>query len=134
MGVRSFLRKRWQNWLDQRLPRVKQTRLTQRNTFIFPAEEGFAYIVVVLLIFIGGINYENALMLGTAFLLGSLFLVTIVSTYLNLAGITLSVARAEPGMVLDRRTNRNNRRYLAWSVRQAQKEGCPAYGIWNNKP
>lgn len=101
MGVRSFFRKRWQIWLDQRLPRVKQTRLTQRNTFIFPAEEGLAYLVVVLLIFIGGINYENSLMLGTAFLLASLFLVTIVSTYLNLAGITLAVARAEPACVGD---------------------------------
>lgn len=101
MGVRSFFRKRWQKWLDHRLPRIKQVRLTQRNTFIFPAEEGIAYLVVVLLIFIGGINYENSLMLGTAFLLGSLFLVTIVSTYLNLAGITLSASRAEPACVGD---------------------------------
>lgn len=97
--MRSYFRKRWQAWLDRRLPRIQQVRLTQRNTFIFPAEEGIAYLVVVLMIFIGGINYENSLMLGTAFLLASLFLVTIVSTYLNLAGTVLTAARAEPACV-----------------------------------
>lgn len=97
--LRASVRTRWQRWLDQRLPRVKQIHLTQRNTFIFPGEEGFVFLAVVMLIFIGGINYENSLMLGTAFLLASLFLVTIVSTFLNLSGITIRADRAEPAYV-----------------------------------
>lgn len=96
MSVKSRVQARWQAWLERRLPRIKKIRLTQRNTFIFPSEEGIAFLVVVVLVFIGGINYENSLMLGTAFLLASLFLISIVSTYLNLAGLTLSAERAEP--------------------------------------
>lgn len=99
MTLRDWFRGRWQKWLDQRLPRVKTVRLTQQNTFIFPGEEGLVFLVVVLLVFVGGINYENSLMLGTAFMLASLFLVTIVATFLNLAGVQISASRAEAAHV-----------------------------------
>lgn len=99
MAVKTLIQQRWQSWLDRRLPRVKQVRLTQRNTFIFPSEEGFAFLFVALLIFIGGINYENSLMLGTAFFMGSLFLVAIVSTYFNVAGLTLTAVRSDSAFV-----------------------------------
>lgn len=99
MVAGGWFRRRWQAWLDRRLPRVKHIRLTQRNTFIFPGEEGLAFLAVVLLVFIGGINYENSLMLGTSFMLASLFLITIVATFLNLSGIQLSCPRAEAAHV-----------------------------------
>ncbi|CBL45220.1 Hypothetical protein HDN1F_16370 [gamma proteobacterium HdN1] len=91
---RKKIQTRWQKWLDHRLPRLKKVRLTQRNTFIFPAKEGVAFLFVVLLIFIGGINYENSLLLGTSFLLASLFTVSIIATYLNLSGLEVSSERA----------------------------------------
>ncbi len=99
MAMRDWLRHRWQVWLERRLPRLKHIQLTQRNTFIFPGEEGLAFLAVVLLVFIGGINYENSLMLGTSFMLASLFLVTIVATFLNLSGIQLSCPRADAAHV-----------------------------------
>lgn len=99
MSPRQWFRGRWQKWLDQRLPRQKSVRLTQQNTFIFPGEEGLVFLAVVLLVFVGGINYENSLMLGTAFMLASLFLVTIVATFLNLAGMRVSATRAEAAHV-----------------------------------
>lgn len=119
MSVRDWFRGRWQHWLDQRLPRVKSVRLTQQNTFIFPGEEGLVFLVVVLLVFVGGINYENSLMLGTAFLLASLFLVTIVATFLNLSGVQISAPRAEAAHVGE----------LAFVELNLQVTKAPRYGL-----
>lgn len=99
MPMPAWFRRRWNKWLENRIPRVKSVKLTQRNTFIFPAKEGIVFLVIVLLIFIGGVNYENSLLLGTAFLLVSVFVVAIVSTYLNLSGLEIAVERAEPAHV-----------------------------------
>ena len=55
--------------------------------------------MLLLLLLFGAINYQNALIYGVAFLLGSLFLVTILHTYKNLAGLTLEFVQSRPGFV-----------------------------------
>ncbi|MDX1804413.1 MAG: DUF58 domain-containing protein [Alcanivorax sp.] len=87
----------YQRWLNQRLPRAPQIILNQKRIFIFPTGYGFFYLLVVALLFIGGINYENNLILAMTFLLASLFMVAILHTYRNFSGLGLRNGDAESG-------------------------------------
>lgn len=91
--------KRFQQWLDRRIPPQRKISLSQRTVFIFPSKTGAAFSALLLLLLFGAINYQNALIYGITFLLGSLFLVTILHTYKNLAGLTLEFAQSRPGFV-----------------------------------
>ncbi len=53
----------------------------------------------MVLLIVGAINYQNSLVYGVAFLLGSLFLVTILYTFRNLSGLTIEWVSASAGYV-----------------------------------
>jgi len=57
------------------------------------------FALLLLLLLLGAINYQNSLVYGVAFLLGSLFLITILHTFRNLSGLTLELLDARPGFV-----------------------------------
>lgn len=84
-------------WLDQRFPPVRQLTLNHRHIFILPTGYGYLYLTICLLIFIGGINYQNNLILALTFLLVSLFLIAILHTFRNLLGLTVHGGAAESG-------------------------------------
>ena len=87
------------SWLDRRIPPQSKVLLTQRNIFIFPTRTAIAFATLLLLLLMGAINYQNSLIYGVAFLLGSLFLVTILHTFRNLSGLTLELVDSKPGFV-----------------------------------
>ncbi|MFM8356434.1 MAG: DUF58 domain-containing protein, partial [Gammaproteobacteria bacterium] len=62
---------------------------SQRNVFIFPTPTGFGFAGLCVLILIGGINYQSSMVLGVAFLLGSVFVLTIIHTFQQLSGLAL---------------------------------------------
>ena len=86
-------------WLDRRIPPASPITLTQRNIFIFPTPTGFAFGGLIALLVLGAINYQSSLVYAVAFLLLSLFLVTILHTFRNLSGLRLELAGARPGFV-----------------------------------
>ena len=90
------IRRRWQQWLDRRIPRAHRVVLDQRRLFIFPNKAGFAYLFTALLLFIAGINYDNSLILNFSFFLGSLFVVAILQTFGNLSGLVIQAGSSEP--------------------------------------
>lgn len=90
---------RWRIWLDRRVPARRSVRLDQGNIFIFPPRTGFAFLLLVVLLILAAINYQNALVFALAFLLSSLFAVTIGHTFRNLAGLELEAAGAAPVFV-----------------------------------
>jgi uncharacterized protein (DUF58 family) len=75
---------------------VSDVTLAQRQIFIFPTRYGLFFLVLALLLFIGGINYQNNLMMGFSFLLFSVFCVAILHTFRNLSGLRLRVAGWKP--------------------------------------
>ena len=87
------------SWIDRRIPPQSKVLLTQRNIFIFPTRTAIAFALLLLLLLLGAINYQNSLIYGVAFLLGSLFLVTILHTFRNLSGLTLELLDSKPGFV-----------------------------------
>jgi uncharacterized protein (DUF58 family) len=95
--LRRRVRQGWQRWLQRRIPPSRQVRLDQRRIFIFPTGYGLLFLVIAGLLFIGGINYENNLLMGFSFLLASIFVVAILHTYRNLAGVTLTASGMRAG-------------------------------------
>jgi uncharacterized protein (DUF58 family) len=90
---------RFSRWLDRRIPRSHRLTLSQQSIFIFPTVTGFVFGGLVMLLVLGAINYQNSLVYGVAFLLGSLFLVTILYTFQNLSGLTIELVVASVGFV-----------------------------------
>jgi uncharacterized protein (DUF58 family) len=115
-----FAGQRFSRWLDRRIPPGPQITLSQRNVFIFPSATGFAFGGLIVLLILGAINYQASLVYGVAFLLGSLFLVTILHTFRNLSGLQLELVGARPGFVGED---------LEISIRVIRPGGRPREGI-----
>ncbi|MDA0788876.1 MAG: DUF58 domain-containing protein [Proteobacteria bacterium] len=79
----------FRTWLDRRMPPANAITLSQKSIFILPTREGLMFAVLVVFMVLAGINYQNSLVYALAFLLASLFMVSILHTYRNLAGLTL---------------------------------------------
>lgn len=94
--VRERVRQHWQQWMRRRIPPALEVTLGQRNVFVFPTLAGFAFLLLVLALLVTAINYENNLVFALAFLLAGLFVVGILHTYANLAGLRLAAVAAQP--------------------------------------
>lgn len=70
--------------------------LDRNQIRIRPTRNGLIFIVLVLAMFLGSLNYNNNLGFLLTFLLGSLAFVSIAHTYKNVAGITIGAAFAKP--------------------------------------
>lgn len=96
VAIKGFVNKQYRQWLDRRIPKNKSLTLNQRRLFIFPSLQGLYFFIVILLILLAAINYQNNLVYGVAFFLFSLFNTAICFTYLNLSGLMLKAGRSEP--------------------------------------
>lgn len=67
-----------------------------RGIYILPTRHGLLLLVLLLIILLGAINYDNALAYLLCFLLSGLFLVAMLHTYRNLADLRLASAAAGP--------------------------------------
>lgn len=79
----------FQNWLNRRSPPSNTVTLNQKNIFILPTRQGVYFVVVILFMMLAGINYQNSLIFALAFLLTSVFMVSIFHTFRNLSGLSL---------------------------------------------
>ncbi|MBX2809630.1 MAG: DUF58 domain-containing protein [Cellvibrionaceae bacterium] len=94
---------RWQQWqrawLRGRTAPHQRQRLSHRTIFIMPSKTGLGFLVLIILLWLLGTNYQNNLVLGMAFLLLSVLLICILHTYANLSGLIVQVLHTEPGFV-----------------------------------
>ena len=95
----KFRAARFKSWLDRRVPPAQTIQLSHRNIFIVPTLHGFGFVLILLLVLIAGINYQNALAHALAFLMLGLFLVAMLQTHRNLVGLVLSQTRPIQGFV-----------------------------------
>ena len=89
-SVRRAIELRWERWLDRRAPPAREVLLQQRNVYIMPSAQGYAFLLLLLALLVAGINYENNVVFAFTFLLGGLFVVAVLHTYANLAGLRVS--------------------------------------------
>lgn len=117
--------KKWfKHWLNRRLPPQRSITLTRANVFIFPSRAGFTFLGAVSVLWLIATNYENNLVFMLSFLLVSMFVVSILHTYSNLAGIQVTAVRSKPAFVDEdaefelQIERKNNRHYenllLSW--------------------
>jgi len=85
----------FQSWLNRRMPPSNAVTLNQKNIFIFPTRHGIYFVVLVIFMLFAGINYQNSLIFALAFLLLSMFMVSILHTFRNLSGLTLQAGHAK---------------------------------------
>ncbi|WP_236450434.1 DUF58 domain-containing protein [Stutzerimonas stutzeri] len=115
-------------WLLRRIPPASSVRLNQRRIFIMPTAVGLMFMVALLLMLLTAINYQNSLAYGLTFLLGSLYLATILHTWRNLAGLVLQAGGTTAAFVGEQallrvRLESQGRAYQAVAL------GWPASGL-----
>lgn len=72
------------------------TELAQRDIYILPTRHGLLFALLLLVMLLGAMNYNNSLGFLLTFLLASLAIVSILHAYRDLAGLRIEGVRAEP--------------------------------------
>lgn len=83
-------------WLNRRIPPASQVQLNHRRIFILPSRAGLGLMLLLLIMLIGAINYQNSLIYAVTFVLASLFWVSLYHTYRNLSGLQLRGTGSRP--------------------------------------
>lgn len=94
------LRQRWnqriERWMRNRIRPADSVVLKQRTIYILPSRQGLMFIIAIGLVFIAAINYAVSLAFGLAFLMVSIFVLSILYTFNNLNRLGLSVLPSQP--------------------------------------
>lgn len=80
---------RWRSWLNKRIPPAKSITLKHNHIFILPSKFGVTILLTIVAMYILGINYQNNLIIFSCYLLLSVFLITLFTSYIGFAGIRL---------------------------------------------
>ncbi len=113
--------------------------MNQRRIFIVPTRVGAAFGVALLLMLLAAINYQSSLAYGLTFLLLSVFLVTILHTYRNLASLVLKTGGGNTVFVGEHarfqvRLESSGRAHqaiaLGWPPAPLECGDIPANGAW----
>lgn len=83
----------WQRWLKKRIPSAQQHQLDHQNIFIFPAKFGLLFLMLCVLLFLLGTNYQNNLMLLLCYFLLAMFLVNLLASYINFSRIHIQIGK-----------------------------------------
>lgn len=92
----KFWQPRVDRWLDRRNPVQRHLSLNHRRIFIFPSRGGMGFLLMLSVLLLLAINYQNNLIFALSFWLFSLLLITIMHSYRNLAALELRAGAAEP--------------------------------------
>ncbi len=93
MGARRLVDK-WLFRLGEAEP--GEVVLNQRRVFILPSRAGLGFAVLLVVMFIGSINYNLSLGFGLTFLVACCAVIDMHLTFRNLAYLHLSPGRAQP--------------------------------------
>lgn len=95
-SVSSWRRQFHERWLARRIPPARSVVLDQRRIFILPSRTGLFFLIVLGVMLLAAINYQNNMAFALVFFLFSLFIVVILHTYSNLSGLRIEALRGHP--------------------------------------
>jgi len=72
---------------------LQAKQFKRQRVYIFPTVQGWLYALMLIVMLLGAINYNNSMAFMLCFLLASLGLVCMLHTYRNLAGLIISSSK-----------------------------------------
>jgi uncharacterized protein (DUF58 family) len=72
------------------------SKLIRQRVYILPTRPGLLLCIAIFTMLLGAVNYNNSMAYILTFLLGSVFMVCMLHTYRNLAGLIINGAMAKP--------------------------------------
>lgn len=90
--LRRRLRQWFNSWLDNRQPKAREVSLSQKIIYILPSRFGLWFILLLVLLYLLGTNYQNNLILMMSYILVSVFLLALTLAWRNLHTIKVSCA------------------------------------------
>jgi uncharacterized protein (DUF58 family) len=78
---------------------ILATDLKRQRVYILPTSQGWLYMLMLIVMLLGAINYNNNMAFVLCFLLTSLGLVSMLHTYKNLTGLILTSTKPKPVFV-----------------------------------
>jgi uncharacterized protein (DUF58 family) len=91
----------WKKWLDRRIPTNEKIELSQRSIFILPSKVGYMFALLLILLMVTAINYQNSLIFALAFWLFSVALSAMIFSFRNLSGLVIKTSHPAFGFVGD---------------------------------
>jgi len=91
----GFVRKRFRQWWQSRLPLSDTLTLTQRNVYILPTRPGFMLGLTLIVLLVASINYQLNLGYLLTFLLAGSAVVGMHVCHATLRGLTLNLMAPE---------------------------------------
>ncbi|OTG65899.1 DUF58 domain-containing protein [Acinetobacter silvestris] len=88
-----------QQWLNQRFQYQTPKQLKQNDVLVFIYQQGFLYVVLILITFIAGVNYANNLILGFCFLISAILCISFYLTFKQLHALNIEILSPEVGQV-----------------------------------
>ena len=71
--IRASFQRRWKRWLNQRIKPVSSITLDQKRIFIFPTGAGLLFGIMLFVMLLTAINYQNNSIYLLVFFLAGLF-------------------------------------------------------------
>jgi uncharacterized protein (DUF58 family) len=99
--MRASLEKFRQAWSTRFLRTTRadakgRAQIKPRSIYILPSKQGIVLVVLLLMMLVGSINYGSNLAYLVTFLLGAVWLVSMLHTWRNLLGLRLSPQPSKP--------------------------------------
>ncbi|WP_448555369.1 hypothetical protein [Thalassotalea montiporae] len=94
---KQYWANKFNQWLTVRVPVASEFELSNRNIFIFPTRFGLVYILVLLILFLLGTNYQNNVIILLSYLMGSFFITVKLTAFFNLKGLVIRAERYAQG-------------------------------------
>lgn len=96
-GITRFFHHRFDKWLLKRIPASEQHQLTQNNIFIFPSAFGFSYLMLIVVLFLLATNYQNNIIMLFSYIMASLFLTVMMTSFFNMSGLIIKAKNKTEG-------------------------------------
>lgn len=94
--IRDKFQRRYADWVARRIPVTERIRLNRRIIYVLPTRNGLMFLLAAGLVFIAAINYAVSLAFALAFMMVSLFVLSILYAFNNLNGLTLQGLPGSP--------------------------------------
>ena len=91
--IQSF----WAKWTKKRFSFTRQKTLMQKDVLVFIYQQGYLYLVLILITFIAGVNYANNLILAFCFLISAVLCMSFYLTFKQLHGLSVDLVLPEIG-------------------------------------